>query len=37
MNYYLLSLITKILDYLYGLKVFTKLDIKITYYRIRIK
>ena len=36
-NFYLLSLITKILDRLYGLKVFTKLDLKNTYYKMEIK
>ena len=33
-NYYLLSLINKILDYLYRSNVFIKLDLKNTYYRI---
>ena len=36
-NRYLLPLITKILNRLYGASVFTKLNLKDTYYRIRIK
>ena len=36
-SYYLLSLINKILDYLYGSKVFIKLDIKNIYYRFRLR
>ena len=36
-NRYLLSLISEILDRLIDVKIFTKLDLKDTYYRIRIK
>ena len=36
-NRYPLSLITEILNRLYGAKVFSKLDLKDVYYRIRIK
>ena len=36
-NRYLLPLISKTLDYLSGAKVFTKLDLKDIYYRIRIR
>jgi len=36
-NRYLLPLITKTLDRLYDSKISTKLDLKNTYYRIRIK
>jgi len=36
-NRYPLPLITEILDRLYGFKIFTKLDLKDIYYRIRIK
>ena len=36
-NYYLLSLFTEILDYLYRFKVFIKLDVKNIYYRIRVR
>jgi len=36
-NRYSLPLIIKTLDRLYDLKIFTKLDLKDTYYRIRIK
>jgi len=37
MNRYLLPLIIEILDRLYDSKIFTKLDLKDIYYRIRIK
>jgi len=36
-NRYSLPLIIEILDRLYNSKIFTKLDLKDTYYRIRIK
>ena len=36
-NRYLLSLISEILDRLVDIKIFIKLDLKDTYYRIRIK
>ena len=36
-NRHLLLLITEILDRLYGSKLFIKLDLKDTYYKIRIK
>ena len=36
-NRYLLFLINKIFDRVVGAKIFTKIDIKIIYYRVRIR
>ena len=36
-NRYLLSLIIEILNRLYGVKIFSKLNLKDTYYRLRIR